>query len=173
MTAIVLYKGALYADRQRMATGVNSTTVSSEGPKIFISDDGQFAWGRSGDLIPPHRKEEVEASLRILITKYKLGTCNIDFKDVPSKLLQEGGTPLFVLTRTDGLVFNPLEIMKDFLGYDTACDATGTGGKLVLSGLLLNKTPKTAFVLANRFDAHTGRTFDVIKQRQLKEFIIY
>lgn len=173
MTAIVLYKNALYADRQRMSVSLTVCHISSEGPKVFISKDQEFAWARAGELPEYDTFPKIERTLRQLIGHFVVGDEQVSFDDVDPSVLGTGpSNTWFVLTRHAGIVITPIQSVDKTMMFESTGDALGTGGELVMTYLLLGKSPKKAFQLTNRLDPHTGVTFDRVKRRHLKEFII-
>lgn len=172
MTAIVLFKKALYGDRQRMNVGFNASTIKEIGPKVFTSTDGQFAWGRSAAIMQEDQREDTEKTVRELLTKALCDQREVKVADLTKSWLLDHDDPIPAVVMTHTRCFELLILDHNVIVRESSELSTGTGGALVLTSLHAGTTPKKAFQLAARFDGHTGCEYDVIQQKSLKPFTI-
>ncbi len=166
MTAIVYHNGQLIADRRNIYTGTPMCPV--DAGKIFVSQDGQFAYGIAGKGVSPTQRDKAEHALRHVISTMMVSGADAQhLAEITDYPLEQG----IVVTKT--MAFSLIEFMEMQVrvnpGITVGC---GSGGMIVALMLRMGKTIKEAESAIRRHDPMTGDQFDVIKVKSLKPFVI-
>lgn len=169
MTAIVFHDGKLIADRKQVT--LVSPVQFTDGPKIFVSKDKQFAYGVSGHTLNEGTCLRLEKSLRTLI-EFLIVTDKDVFKvsdalDVPKI---EGATSTTFMTRDFQYGF--IEMGSKVRRLDGRSHSIGTGGTLLVGMLRCGMSLKEAIKMTASLDPLTGVDLDIIHANKLKPFVI-
>lgn len=168
MTTIVHHKGLLIGDRKQVA--MTTPTSFHDGPKVFTSYDGTFAYGFSGDAIHESSRTKLEEVIRGVIQRSLLEpAAGTEVLPAEGKVMT-GLSVGIVVTKYNVWIFNAIRsTMTDIDKHTHGC---GTGGGFLASLLTCGMPLEQAMVTCARFDPLSGSNMDVIKVEDLKEFII-
>lgn len=169
MTAIVFHDGRLIGDRKQVT--LVSPVFFTDGPKVFISKDKQFAYGVSGHTLNEGTAARLEKDLRTLL-EFLVVVDQSVFKVEEALGIKriEGVHSATFMTRDFqyGLIEGGAKVRR----LDNRPHAIGTGGTLLVGMLRCGMTLKESIKMTASLDHLTGTELDVIKASKLKPFII-
>lgn len=165
MTTIVYHDGQLIGDRKQVA--LTNPTSFRDGPKVFVSKDGQFAYGFSGDAISESSRDDIEATVRSIIQKAIISSsARVDLLHIDLPGLSTG----IIATKHSAWMFALGK--SEVTVLDGHTHGAGTGGSFMGALLMCGMSLEDAKVACAQFDPLSGSEMDVIDTRNLEDFVI-
>jgi len=170
MTSIVVFEGKLYGDRKLSSFG--SPMSFSDGTKIHISKDKQFAYGIAGYILEPQNKPKMEALLRKclehMVASGKDGAKVADILE---------GTKEIDMFSSGVIITRDQQWMTHYGGenlrkLDGQPHGMGTGGIYMVSMLRCGMSVTEAAKATSVLDYLSGDKYDIIDSQKLKPFVI-
>lgn len=165
MTGIVFHDGKLHGDR-RLVVFESNYSFPSDGPKIFLSANRQFAYGTTGSMVENHELYQTQLHAVLLECKDTLAVGEeklCEDMEANFKVNQTG----IVITKTCMYLLSKRYNKITRYSNDTIC-AIGTTEESLTTSLRFGLTPKQAYEVASKTCITTSSKFDTIIQSKLK-----
>lgn len=173
MTSIVYHNGKLYGDRRHVVASFPVSFI--DGPKIFKSKDGQFAYGISGRSVIENNRDRLEGILRKLIEHFVVtGRDRLSPMEVLDESERDDLNLSQMIMATSDIQVYSFENVETILRVNCgeATQAVGSGGVYVNTMLRSGLTIKEVSKRIRRLDHFTGDKFDCIDTKKLKPFVV-
>lgn len=168
MTTIAYYQGQLIGDRKQVA--LTDPTSFRDGTKAFVSEDGSFAYGFSGDAVSESMRKTIEGAIRRIIQKVLLSSSATVDIDNSELVLIKGLSVGVIATKQNAWFLNSFRgTALDLDGHAHGC---GTGGAFLCALLTCGMTLEEAMVKCAEFDPMSSPNMDIIKLDELEDFVI-
>lgn len=179
MTSVAYYKGQLMADRLQISLTSYPYSLL-KGPKLFISNDREFAFAGTGPSIGEWLIPSLEVEVRGLLEFMYLSDREIvtaeglSDKKVKYDLIAQHLSNAFIVTQ-DKIFLTSLYGMENVLKVSKLNDVPagiGSSGTLLASLLAFGVSPKKAYKQVHRVDRLTGSEPDIVRVRDLNPFVV-
>lgn len=171
MTTIIHHNGSLYADRYHVRAGTPVHTFHA--PKIFLSEDGQFAYGVSGRSIQASEHATVQKYLRkaleFLLTRFPEDAIGTSKVFGPEAFDYMGGFGGWIYMTKDHCFLSHDTNTRDASGTTMG---VGTGVWLAAGMIAAGMEPEIALASIGDLDVYTAGVIDSILNESIKPFII-